>query len=57
MKAMFAGRNDRGLELKDRFVPQPSSIRDIPRGTADGGNEPFVRIHANRDLQRQARHG
>ena len=57
MKAMFASRDDGGLKLQDHGVAQARGIREIARRSADGGNQAFVWIHANRDLVRKAGHG
>jgi len=57
MKTMLTGGNDGSLKLEDRFVAQTRGVRQIASGAPDGGNKPFVRIHANRNLVREVGHG
>ena len=56
MEAMLARGDHRRLKLKNGFVAQTRGIREIAGGSADSGDQTFVRIHENRDLMGQGGH-
>lgn len=57
MEAMLTRGDHRRLKLKNGFVAQARGIRQITCCTADCGDQTLVRIHANRNLMGQGRHG
>ncbi len=57
LKAVFAGGDDRGLELQDCFIAKAGGVGEIARSTTNGGDQAFIRVHQQRNLMRQGRHG
>ena len=51
-EAVLASGDDGDLELKDGLVAQSRRVGEIACHPADSGNEPFVRIHPQRNLVR-----
>jgi hypothetical protein len=57
VKAVSAGRDNRGLKLQDRLVSKAGGIREIAGRPADRCNQPVVRIDSKRNLMRKGGHG
>jgi hypothetical protein len=57
MEAVFAGGDYGGLELQDGFIAEARGVGEIARGATYGGDQTFIRVHHQRDLMGQSRHG
>ncbi len=57
VEAVFAGGDYGGLELQDGFIAESSGVGEIASGATYGGDQTFIRVHQQRNLMGQSRHG
>ena len=56
VETVLAGGDHGSLELQNGFIAQARRIGEIAGDTADGSDEPFVRIQTQRNLMRKCGH-